>query len=34
VKITRTSTAVVRGIFDWALVKVETDAGVTGLATP
>jgi L-alanine-DL-glutamate epimerase-like enolase superfamily enzyme len=31
VQITRISTAVVQGNFDWVLVKVETDAGVTGL---
>jgi L-alanine-DL-glutamate epimerase-like enolase superfamily enzyme len=31
VKITRVSTAVIRGNFPWVLVKVETDAGLTGL---
>src|SRR5919112_100773 len=30
-KITRVSPAVVAGNFPWVLVKVETDAGVTGL---
>jgi L-alanine-DL-glutamate epimerase-like enolase superfamily enzyme len=30
-KITRISTAVVAGNFDWVLVKVETDEGITGL---
>ena len=30
-KITDVRTAVVRGNFDWVLVRVETDAGVTGL---
>jgi L-alanine-DL-glutamate epimerase-like enolase superfamily enzyme len=30
-KITNVSTAVIEGNFDWVLVKVETDAGVTGL---
>ncbi|HRA47129.1 MAG TPA: mandelate racemase/muconate lactonizing enzyme family protein, partial [Thermomicrobiales bacterium] len=30
-KITNISTAVIEGNFDWVLVKVETDAGITGL---
>ena len=30
-KITRVSTAVVEGNFPWVLVKIETDAGITGL---
>lgn len=30
-KITRVSTAVIAGNFDWVLVRVETDAGVSGL---
>lgn len=30
-KITNISTAVIEGNFDWVLVKVETDEGVTGL---
>lgn len=30
-KITNVSTAVIEGNFDWVLVKVETDEGVTGL---
>jgi L-alanine-DL-glutamate epimerase-like enolase superfamily enzyme len=30
-RITRVSTAVVEGNFPWVLVKVETDAGITGL---
>ena len=30
-KITDVRTAVVQGNFDWVLVRVETDAGITGL---
>ena len=30
-KITRFSTAVIEGNFPWVLVKIETDAGITGL---
>jgi L-alanine-DL-glutamate epimerase-like enolase superfamily enzyme len=30
-KITRVSTAVVHGNFDWVLIQIETDAGITGL---
>ena len=30
-KITRVSTAVIDGNFPWVLVKIETDAGITGL---
>ena len=29
-KITRLSTAVLEANFDWVLVKIETDAGITG----
>src|SRR3954447_6921624 len=31
VKITNISTAVIEGNFDWVLVRVDTDAGVSGL---
>lgn len=30
-KITSIETAVIQGNFDWVLVRIETDAGVTGL---
>ena len=30
-RITNVSTAVIEGNFPWVLVKIETDAGVTGL---
>jgi len=30
-KITRVSTAVIAGNFPWVLVRIETDAGITGL---